>query len=651
LELGPHPVLAASITELLSEQGQEGSILPSLRRKENDRVMMLGSLGTLYTLCYPIDWEAFSAHSGNFVRLPSYPWQLKPYWTESIESREDRLLTQIHPLLGQRMSAAHPTWEREVSARLLPYLNDHRIQESVLLPGAAFAEMALAAAREIYGPGIYAVEELAFRKALFLPDVSDPRLQTVLDPQHATIEIYSYTPTASGEARWTLHATARLRQNPHGEGTPRLDLDALRQNCAEEISREDFYQLSQHMGFQYGPAFQAIQHVDTGVGIALAQLHIPASVEAELADYAFHPALLDAAFQVLLTATRSVEGTSEQSSSTPYLPVGVDCIRIFGQPVPQMQAFARLIKADNRLVVGSVQVVDTEGYLLAEIQGFRAQSLEASMSQAPERIDRGLYELEWQPMPRSVEEGDAEAVGEEVAPVETITQDGSWLIFTDQSGVAADLITCLEQHGEDYITVSRADVPQLREQGRHYVLDPAQPEQFQQLVTALTAANQTTFSRVVHLWSLDSTFTETDPLAVLEQDQVSGCLSVMYLMQTLSQSGWPQTPRVWLVTRGAQAVAANSGPIAIEQAPIWGLGRVIGHQEFPGMWGGMVDLDRASSDTQATLLFEELQHATGEDQIAFRAGQRYVVRLAASTHLTPPLPPSFHPDGSYLITG
>ncbi len=648
LELGPHPVLANSITDLLAEQGQEGKVLPSLRRKEEDRVVMRGSLGVLYTLGYSIDWQTLSGHTGNFVRLPLYPWQFKPYWTESIESREDRLFTQIHPLLGQRMSAAHPTWELEVSPRLLPYLADHRIQGSVLLPGAAFGEIALAAANEIFGPGMYTLKELTFRKALFLPDISDPRLQTVLDPQRATVEIYSYTPTASGEARWTLHSTARLSQSAPNEGSPRLDLNAIRQNCTGETSREDFYQFSQQMGFQYGPTFQAIQHVDIGTGIALAQLQVPAAIEADLATYTFHPALIDAAFQVLLTATRSVEATPEQSASTPYLPVSVDGIRIFGRPVQQMRAFAQLIKADNRLVIGNVQVTDTEGNVLAEIQGFRAQSLEASISQAPERIDRGLYELEWQAMPRSIEEDTAESA---IPANASAPQEGSWLIFTDQSGVATELITHLEQHGERSITVSHANTPQLVQQGAHYTINPAQPEQFQQLVAALSATNQTAFSRLVHLWSLDSTFTETDSLEALEQEQTAGCLSVMYLMQAFSQSGWSHMPRVWLVTRGAQAVDANCGPIAIEQAPIWGLGRVIGHQEFPGMWGGMVDLDHGSPGMQADLLFEELQNATGEDQIAFRAGQRYIVRLVASTHLTPPLPPSFNPDGSYLITG
>src|SRR5262249_40435272 len=128
IELSPHPVLSSSMQELLAQQGQEGMVLPSLRRKEEDRSMMLGSLGSLYTQGYPISWTAFPGHTGDFVRLPAYPWQLKPYWTESIESREDRLLpTLVHPLLGQRMGAAHPTWELEVSPRLLPYLNDHRI--------------------------------------------------------------------------------------------------------------------------------------------------------------------------------------------------------------------------------------------------------------------------------------------------------------------------------------------------------------------------------------------------------------------------------------------------------------------------------------------------------------------------------------------
>src|SRR5258707_573548 len=110
-------------------------------------------------------------------------------------------------------------------------------------------------------------------------------------------------------------------------------------------------------------------------------------------------------------------------------------------------------------------------------------------------------------------------------------------------------------------------------------------------------------------------------------------------------------PYVWLVTCGAQAVGEHSGPIAIEQAPLWGLGRVIGHQEFTSMWGGLIDLERDPGADQVALLFGEILHPDDEDQLAFRSGQRYAARLVASTHLTPPFPSAFRSDGSYLITG
>src|SRR5262249_6829378 len=135
----------------------------------------LGSLGALYTIGVPVAWRTLYEQQGNFVRLPAYPWQFKTYWTESAESREDRLFFPVHPLLGQRIRAAHPTWELEISSRLLPFLADHCIQDKVLLPGAAFAEIALAAARDVFGEGGYLVEELTFHKALFLDGATDPR--------------------------------------------------------------------------------------------------------------------------------------------------------------------------------------------------------------------------------------------------------------------------------------------------------------------------------------------------------------------------------------------------------------------------------------------------------------------------------------------
>ncbi|HVU69240.1 MAG TPA: type I polyketide synthase [Ktedonobacteraceae bacterium] len=658
LELSPHPVLASSIKELLAQQEQEGTVLPTLRRKEAERVNLLSSLGALYTLGFPLAWRTLAGSERNLVKLPLYPWQLKSYWTESVESQDDRLLTLLHPLLGQRMSPAHPTWELELSPRLLPYLTDHCIQGNVLLPGAAYAEIALAAAHEVFSDGNYTLEELTFKKALFLPDTSDPKVQTVLNPQEATVEIYSYTPT--GEARWTLHATARLRRHQPSKLLHYEKLKAaFTEHCTGQMSRDEFYQQTQAMGFQYGPAFQAIEGIQLGNSMSISKLRVPASLEGDLSSYFFHPSLLDAAFQTLLVAARPTETVEGQH--TPYLPISVDRIHILSRPTLEMQAFARIIRADDRLVVGDVQVVDMEGNLLAEIEGFRAQSLEASMSLAPERIDRGLYELEWHPQERAATNtaeaaAPAEATAEAAASTmagenEAVAQDEPWLIFADQQGLGQALLASLAAHGQRAVSVTHGDVSDLASQDGQYTLNPALPEQFARLFADLAASGQQTFSRLIYLWGLDTTFPERNTLEALEADQSLVTLSVVHLIKALSQCGWTQLPTVWLVTQGAQPVGELSGRLAIEQAPLWGLGRVIGHQEFTSFWGGLIDLDYRPVAEQAETLFEEITRTNGEDQVAFRAAQRYVARLVQSQHLTPPLPPTFQPDGSYLVTG
>src|SRR5262249_29866441 len=155
-----------------------------------------------------------------------------------------------------------PAWEREVNGRVLPYLADHRIQGTTLVPGAALIEMALAAAREVYGDGCFAVENLEFRKAVVLPDTADPRLRTTLYQESGQVEIASYMATPSGERVWTIHATAQLSQRVPAPGG--RDLQAARAGCDHKVTRDEFYTRSQQMGFEYGPAFQAVQSVVAG---------------------------------------------------------------------------------------------------------------------------------------------------------------------------------------------------------------------------------------------------------------------------------------------------------------------------------------------------------------------------------------------------
>jgi phthiocerol/phenolphthiocerol synthesis type-I polyketide synthase B len=125
-------------------------------------------------------------------------------------------------------------------------------------------------------------------------------------------------------------------------------------------------------------------------------------------------------------------------------------------------------------------------------------------------------------------------------------------------------------------------------------------------------------------------------------------------LQAILKAGWTASPKLWLVTRGGQPVAddGKGRRVSVDQAALWGSGRVIA-EEHPDLWGGLVDLDPdADPLTDAVLLLRHVLAADGEDQVAFRLNQRYVLRLARDTERGNRLPVfSWRTDVAYLITG
>ena len=107
--------------------------------------------------------------------------------------------------------------------------------------------------------------------------------------------------------------------------------------------------------------------------------------------------------------------------------------------------------------------------------------------------------------------------------------------------------------------------------------------------------------------------------------------------------------RVWIVTRGAQPAGAGAQIVSAAQAAVWGLGRVAAIEQ-PEAWGGLIDLDPRSEDAGAAAMVSGLLAFDGEDQVAYRAGRRFVARLRPAEQ-----PPSSRiapsPAGTYLVTG
>lgn len=391
LEIGPHPVLSASLSECLAARGRSGTTLPTLRRKEEERRVMLRSLATLYAHGRRVEWATVCA-DGALVSLPAYPWQRERLWFES-EARAVRSSGQDsgHPLLGFRLRSVQPTWEADLRASHLDYLNDHIVQGSPVFPAAAYVETALAAAKALTPDAAPVVEDLTFKKVLFLTHRQDLFLQSLYDARNASFEIHS-----GGEGgQWTLNASGKLRGNAIEAAGRTLDLTALRRRCPTGVSVDEAYDTLEKRGLRYQGLFRGIRSLWRGQGEALAEVGLPEGHA--IGPYLVHPALLDSAFQAMLAAVWS-GGTGGLGSGL-YLPVSLKRVTLAREPGARFWVHAEVSVADADGLEGNITILDDHGQVAVSVEGLRCKSLEDAARAKRAANDELTYRLLWEPKP------------------------------------------------------------------------------------------------------------------------------------------------------------------------------------------------------------------------------------------------------------
>ncbi len=214
-------------------------------------------------------------------------------------------------------------------------------------------------------------------------------------------------------------------------------------------------------------------------------------------------------------------------------------------------------------------------------------------------------------------------------------QPGAWLLFADRAGLAGEAAAKLTARGHRPVTVFAG--PDFRRLGAaSFEIRPGSSEDMRRLLGAIRDRGEPAIAGVVHLWSLDAPPPAETSAPSLLAAETAGCHSVIHLLQTLAQDATVGRPRLWLVTRGAQAVE-SADPVGIAQAPLWGLGRVV-MNELPGFRCRLVDLAPVAAEDDAAGLLDELDAADGEEEIARRGAARYahrLVRTSVEHHVRP----------------
>ncbi len=651
LEVSPHPILVGAIRQTIEQSRASGLVLASLHRQEEGRASLLAALGALYAQGCDPAWSGLFHGKRQHVSLPNYPWQRQRYWNATLDhaprhSSSWRQRGNGHPILGSSTaSALHPNtflWTATLDVETFPYLSEHRVHAMPVLPGAAYLELALAAASEIYGSQGFILEDVHLTKALFFPPGSSHTLQVVLTSHMEGTQCLRFFSTSAGQEKqatsWIEHAcvTVRNAAEPRASTPVPHPVPAdVQHGWTLAMEAPVYYAGLRARGIQHGPLFQGITHIWRRPGEVLARLTIPSLLVEDMPGYLVHPALMDAFLQGI---TPFLPG--EQGDET-YVPVAVREVTFYQRPEVGATLWTHAIvqpaaQSAPGILEGDVFLLNEQGEVLLEVLGFRLQSLGSDNTRefTRQRLNQLLYTIQWE----------SQTLNE---PREPRTQRKNWLILSEGNGLGEDLTQRLRAIGASCVTVVPGDIYQ-RVTPQHYTLPPADPRAFARLFHEVYPQDgEPTCHGIVYLWGL---LTTSVCDGVLNLDQDSAEVGLLHLLQAYAATKKSVSPRLWLVTSGVHPVEPQDEAASLLQAPLWGFGRVIVYEQQE-LHSTLVDIDHIFSAQQAAAVFREICSDNVEDEVALRGERRYVARLTRHQLADTGATSLFRADATYLISG
>jgi acyl transferase domain-containing protein/acyl carrier protein len=621
VEVGPDAALTPMVRQCLPDtadapddpdDGDPTCVVPVLRRDRPEARSLLTALAELHVRGTAVDWPATLTGTtpARRVPLPTYAFQHRTFWLDDAPSArmpDAAGLTAVeHPLLTAALGRADGrgwTFTATLSVRRLPWLADHTVRGTAVVPGTAVAELLRAVGARLRHEHL---AELTLLHPLTVPETGDLHLQVAVDPEPGTAGPTAGLPftvhcrtagddTDPDAAEWIRCATGQLTRDPvespapapwspgawPPDGARELDLDALLDGLEET-------------GFGYGPAFLGLRRAWRLGDEVYVDARLPGELRETGDAFGVHPALLDAVLRPAALgalAETGPEGT-ERRRGLPFSWTGVTW-RASG--VTALRGRFRPAGPD----AVAIDLADDTGRPVASVAALalRPESPEHIVGSArPGGVP--LLRLGWQPLP--------------AAP--TAPPADGWSLITSAADAWQRALGAVGTGRHTDIASLSADLADDAPVPSAVVLPPAPgpsdagPDRGvrRRLGLALDA---------VRRWLADDRFDGS---------------------------------RLVVMTRGALAVRPGDGAPDPAEAAVWGLLRSA-QSEHPGRFLLLDVPDDEPTADAADLLASAL--GSGEPQLALRAGVLYAPRLerVPSTPCDPPAP--VDPDGLVLITG
>ncbi len=375
VEIGPDPVLGAYARDCLRELPDETLVTHSTTKADSGGLNPI-TLGVARLLV-----GGARLDRGRIARRPrravpglqTYPWQnreMRAYDRADNIKRMSARSDDYHPLLGREIGEEARIWSREIDLHLAPELADHKIAGKVLVPGTAFAEMALSAAQRTLGQSQIELRDLDMSAPLILTSKALAELRTRVVSPGATVRIESRP--RFGDENWLEHASCRALALASGSGSG-CEQDAAADTAPDPAQRPAdldgarLYDFGAEIGLDYGPEFRAVERYrlldDDVVEVILKARPGPTDGAAAL-----DPVAADAVLHGLIGY---LEKGRFADALLGFLPVRIGRLRLHRPGRAIRTGRIAVHRVGERSLLADISLFDEGGALIAELKGMR----------------------------------------------------------------------------------------------------------------------------------------------------------------------------------------------------------------------------------------------------------------------------------------
>ncbi|MEX5637329.1 SDR family NAD(P)-dependent oxidoreductase [Parafrankia sp. FMc2] len=653
--------------------GEAGTAVSTQRRSRGEAAALLTALAQLHVAGRAVDWAAVLPAAPR-VTLPTYPFQRRRYWLDVPAGTGDLAAAGLaatgHPLVAAAVSlpdGVSTLFTGSLSLRAQPWLADHAIAGTVLVPGTALLELARGAGAIA---GYPQVEDLILEAPIVLASTGAVRVQVALTGEEGsdrrTLTIHSRHDDVDGDAAgtgstgstddadsavrgWRRHASGTVTSTDASVTGPETGRSAgpvaWRPADAAPIDLDHLYARLADADYGYGPAFGGLRAAWRADGAVFAEISPPEQLATAPDGFLLHPALLDAALHTIAldAGGDSSGGDSAEGDGTVAVPVSWSGVTSHA-PVPAGPLRVILSTADSDPGTVRLRVLDDAGLPLVTVEALTVSSVDPHALVGTARdVSRSLFRTTWQEL---ADDGPPQArswafVGTEPLPVDPPTSEAT---PTSEAPAAAhetgthdtDVTSETTANGTP-AGAARADVqlyPDLAALQAALGDGDGVPDIVLAPVIAAEAGDGPDAAAAAHA-------AVRDTLELLR-----GWLADERLAGS----------RLALVTQGAVGtdLPGDAGPDDLTRAGVWGLVRSA-QAEYPGRFL-LVDCDRALASHLAVpaVVLRALQ--ADEPQVVLRHGRGHLPRLVrVIPSEATPLPTSparpLDPAGTVLVTG